>query len=94
MNAFLLALAGYVAGHMRRRVASERFTAQIVISLVASAYYAIGASCLYALFDETAVRISVVHIFLEAIYNAVFVGAFFLLTEWWVNFWQMPVEHV
>src|SRR4051812_25054060 len=38
LNALLLALAGYLAGCLRRRVDSERPAAQIVIGLVSTLY--------------------------------------------------------
>lgn len=94
MNAFLLALAGYLAGRLRRRVASERITAQIVIALVATLYYSLGVKGLYGLFDEGNGGFSFPHFILEAIYNAVFVSALFMLTERWIFLWRIPNEHI
>lgn len=94
MNALLLALAGYLAGHLRRRVASERPTAQLVISIVSTLYYAIGVSWIYSFFNEGGGKFSYAHFFLEGVYNAVFVTAFFVLTERWVQIWRIPQEHI
>lgn len=92
MNSFLLALAGFLAGSFRRRVASERFAAQITIALIATLYYAVGASTIYSMFDESPGRFSLFHFFLQSAYNAVFISVFFLFTEHWAGFWKIPQE--
>lgn len=94
MNAFLLALAGYLAGKLRRRVASERVTTQVVVALIATLYYAAGAAAIYGMFDESAGHFSKFHFLLCAIYNAVFAAAMFALTERWLYLWRIPQEHV
>ncbi len=94
LNALLLALAGYLAGKLRRRVASERMTAQVIISLVATLYYMIGVSTLYSIFDESPGRFSVTHFIIEAIYNGVFAVAFFMFTERWTALWGIQSEHI
>jgi len=94
MNAFLLALAGYLAGKLRRRVASERIPTQVIIALVATLYYAIGAATVYSIFDESPGHFSNIHFILSAIYNALFASALFYLTERWTVLWRIPQEHV
>lgn len=94
INTFLLALAGYLSGQLRRRVASERMTSQLVLSLVASLYYAVGVSTLYRIFDESGRAFSFGHFILEAIYNALFVTVFFAFTERWAASWRIQSEHM
>lgn len=94
LNTFLLALAGYIAGKLRRRVASERQAPQLVISVILTTYYAIGMSQLYGLFDEAGHRFSLLHFILEIIYNGLFVSILFYLTERWIELWRIPEEHL
>ncbi len=94
MNALMLALAGYVAGHLRRRVASERPTAQMVIALVATLYYMLATAGLHAMFDEAQGHFSILHFMLEAVYNVLFATVLFVFTERWVSLWHIPQEHI
>lgn len=89
MNAFLLMLAGYLGGQMRRRVASERLTAQLVIGLVATVLYTVGAQIIYGIFEEPPGRFSFGAFVLKIIYNLLFVSLVFSLAERWVNFWNV-----
>lgn len=93
LNAFLLTFAGYLAGRLRRRVASGRPTAQLVIGLVVTLYYTLGVSNISSLFQESGFRFSTLHVILETIYNALFITIFFYLTERWRSLWKLPQEH-
>ncbi len=94
MNAVLLALAGYMAGKLRRRVASERIATQIVIALVATVYYSAGASAIYSMFDESPGHFSKLHFFLCGLYNGLFAPVLFYITDRWISFWNIPQEHM
>ncbi|MCG3204230.1 MAG: hypothetical protein KCHDKBKB_00940 [Elusimicrobia bacterium] len=94
LNAVILAFAGFLAGTFRRRVASERLTAQVAIALFGTLYYSFGMSTLHNLFDESYGRLSLVHFILKATYNAVFMPVIFYLTERWVNLWRIQQEHM
>ena len=94
LNAFLLTFAGYLAGKLRRRVASERPTAQLAIGLVVTLYYAWGVSNISKLFEESGSRFSYGHVVMEIIFNTLFVTIFFYLTERWRNLWKLPQEQV
>lgn len=94
MNSFLLALAGYLSGKLRRRVASERIATQIVIMIVATFYYAVGASTVYSMFDESPGHFSKLHFLISAIYNGVFAAVAFYLTDRWVALWRISQEHM
>ena len=94
MNALLLTVIGYLAGRLRRRVASERLTAQLVVAVVATIYYAVGASNLHSLFEEAGSRFSFLRFFLEAIYNMLIITVLFLFTERWLRLWKIEPEHM
>lgn len=92
LDAFLLTFIGYVAGQFRRRVAAERLSAQLVMSMVATSLYAWMASLLYGLFDEAGHRFTWSHFFVEIIYNALFVPLVFVAVERWANLWRIDSE--
>ena len=94
MNALLLSVAGYVAGSLRRRVANERLTAQLVIALVSTALYAMGASTLYSIFKEAEDRFSILSFLVGSAFNALFAPAIFSLAERWIDLWRLNREHV
>lgn len=93
ISAFNLALIGFLAGALRRRVASERVTAQLVIGFVATlAQFIVGRSLL-ALF-ETGGRGGFLTFLLQSGMNVVFVPWVFLATERWLDIWGVEREHV
>jgi rod shape-determining protein MreD len=94
MQALLLTLAGYISGSLRRRVASERLSAQMVIAVIATFFYNVGASTLYQMFEEGGGRNSIFSFTVEAVINALFVAAVFSLTERWIYIWKLNHEYV
>ena len=93
LNACLLTLVGYIAGTLRRRVASERLTAQLEIALSATAFYDVGAWFLNDIFDGAAGRTGFVSFGVEAIYNVLLVGGVFAVIERWTEIWRVEMEH-
>jgi rod shape-determining protein MreD len=93
MSAFTLAAVGFLAGALRRRVASERITAQLVIGAVATVVQAVIAGTLLSAF-EGAGRGAVGELILECIMNVVFVPWVFMATERWLDIWAVEREHV
>jgi rod shape-determining protein MreD len=93
VSAFSLALVGFLAGALRRRVASERVTAQLVIGLVATISQAVVWRTLLAAF-ESGGRGSFFAFILQCAMNVVFVPWVFLATERWLDIWAIEREHV
>jgi rod shape-determining protein MreD len=93
ISAFTLALVGFLAGALRRRVASERVTAQLVIGGVATVAQALVTRTLLSAF-ESAGRGSLFEFIVEIGLNVVFVPWVFLATERWLDIWSVEREHV
>jgi rod shape-determining protein MreD len=94
MNALLLPLAGYIAGKLRRRVASERPAAQVAIAIFGTLSYAMGVKILLRLFEPDTSR-SVLHLIaIGGIMNILLVTAIFWAVERWVDIWHTPTEQV
>jgi rod shape-determining protein MreD len=93
ISAFTLALVGFLTGVLRRRVASERVTAQLVIGVVATIFQSACSSVLLSLF-ESAGRGSIGELVLECLMNIVLVPWVFLATERWLDIWAVEREHV
>lgn len=93
VSAFNLALVGFLAGAFRRRMASERVTAQLVIGLVATVVQAIVGRMLLSTF-EAGSRGSLTAFILQCAMNVVFVPWVFLATERWLDIWAIEREHV
>lgn len=94
LNAFVLTLAGYLAGSLRRRVASERTTGQFVIAVVATLYYWVISGLICSLFDESKGQTPHLTIALEILINVVFVSGVFWVIDQWVDFWRLEREHM
>ena len=94
LESLLLALAGYLAGKLRKRVASQRPTAQIFIALGATAYYFGTSSLVTYVLESTLLSISWVAIFLGAVFNVLLVMAVFWVVEWWILIWKINQEHI
>lgn len=94
MNAFLLSMIGYLAGTLRRRVASERLTAQLVIALAATSLYALGAMALNDIFEGNTGRVGLLSFLVEAVYNVLLIGGVFAVTERWADIWRIEREPV
>lgn len=94
INALLFTIVGYLSGTLRRRVASERNSAQLVIAIVATIFYALGVMGVHRMFDEVGGRVSFVHFILNAVFNMLFANLAFYLTERWIDWWGLEREHV
>jgi rod shape-determining protein MreD len=94
MQSFLFSMAGFIAGGLRRRVAGERPGVQIVIALIATLFYCLGAAILNSLFEGGKGRLSFWSFLLEAFLNALAVTAIFAVSERWINLWKLEGEHV
>jgi rod shape-determining protein MreD len=94
LQALLLALTGYLAGSMRRRVASDRPTAQFVTAFIVSFFYWLTVPFIANVFGEFRGARSVVHLIYSALLNVVFVTAVFWITEWWMRLWRVEPEHM
>lgn len=94
LNALILTLAGYVSGKLRRRVASERASGQLVIALIATVYYWLSVSLLYSIFEEGFGEVPLIKVILEMLLNVIFVSAVFWATEWWIDAWRLEREHI
>lgn len=92
MNAFLLALAGYAAGRLRRRVASERPAAQMAIAFFGSLFYSAGVQLLLHYFEPDTHRSILNLFFIGTVLNVLLVIAVFSLTERWLELWQIQPE--
>ena len=94
INALVLTLAGYVAGKLRRRVASERAAGQLVIALVSTLYYWTVVPFFYSVFEEGSGSIPYLTIILEMLLNVVFVSGVFWVVDVWIDFWRLEREHM
>ena len=93
MSALVLTIAGFAAGTLRRRVASERLTGQLVIALTATVYQALMSSFLLSSF-ESAGRINFGSLLVEIVLNAVFVPWIFIAVDKWLDAWAVEREHI
>ena len=93
MSALMLTLAGFTAGALRRRVATERMTGQLVVGLVATVYRALASSFLLSTFEASG-RLNLFVLIVEAILNVVFVTWIFIGVERWLDLWGVEREHV
>lgn len=92
-SAFNLAVVGFVAGALRRRVASERITAQLVIGAVATVAQALIGRGLLSMF-ESARRGSLFEFVVECTMNVILVPWLFVVIERWLDIWSVEREHV
>lgn len=93
LSALTLTIAGFIAGLLRRRVASERMTGQLVVGLVATLYQAITTFFFLSTF-ESAGRINGTVLAVEAVLNVVFVPWIFIGMERWIDICGIEREHV
>ncbi len=91
LNGLLFTLAGYIGGTLRRRVASERPTAQVVIALISTVCYGLGVAAISALFEE-GLRLSFWLLLCQAALNALIAAVIFSLTELWIDLWKLVRE--
>jgi rod shape-determining protein MreD len=94
MNALLLPLAGYIAGKLRRRVASERPAAQIAIAFFGTILYSAGVRILLEIFEPANVRSLLQTILIGGIMNVLLATALFWAVEQWIFVWRLHTEQV
>lgn len=94
MNALLLPLAGYIAGHLRRRVASERPAAQIAIAFFGTLLYGGGVQAILSLFEPSADRSLLPSVLIGGVMNILLVTAIFWAVEKWMDLWMLHPEQV
>lgn len=92
MQSFLFALAGYAAGKLRRRVAGERPSSQLVVGFVTSLYYFSGVALIKIMLVGDPQSPSLPLIILGVLFNVLLVIAVFWVSEWWLNLWQIEKE--
>ena len=93
VSAFNLAAVGFVSGALRRRVASERVTAQLVIGAAATLAQLLVGRALLSLF-ESAGRATIFEFVVECLMNVILVPWVFLAMERWLDIWSVEREHV
>ncbi len=93
LSALILTMAGFVSGLLRRRVASERMTGQLVVGLVATIYQALASFFFLSTF-ESAGRLNPLVLIVEAVLNVVFVPWIFIGMERWLDLWNIEREHI
>ncbi len=93
MSSLILTFAGFLAGALRRRVAAERLTGQLVVGLVATVYQALASSFLLSTFEASG-RLNILVLVVEAVLNVVFVAWVFIGIDRWLDFWGIEREHV
>lgn len=94
LNSFLLALAGYGAGKLRQRVASERPTAQIAIGLAAAFAYEMSALMLHRLFLVGVEREFLKGLLVGSFFNVLLVRFVFYLSDRWLSLWKVHQKEI
>jgi len=94
MNALLLPLAGYVSGKLRRRVASERTTAQVAIAFFGTLLYSAGVRILLEVFEPTVTRSLLHSVLIGGIMNILLATAIFWCMEQWIALWRIHTEQI
>jgi len=94
LQTFLFTLAGYVSGKLRRRVASERPTAQLFIAGAATLYYFVGSIVIMTILENDVPSISWPQILMGVFFNLLLVMTAFWVVEWWIKVWKINRESV
>lgn len=94
VNALVLTLCGYLAGSLRRRVASERTAGQLVIAVVTTLFYWIVSSLVCSMFNESKGSVPYFSFLLETLLNVIFVSGVFWFLDFWIDFWRLEREHM
>ncbi|MFN0117547.1 MAG: rod shape-determining protein MreD [Elusimicrobiota bacterium] len=89
---FLLCLAGFMAGMLQKRVASERPAAQIVIAFFGTCYFSLGTWFIDKFFESGILRIAWTPFFVSMIFNLALVTVIFRITEYWLHFWRIQPD--
>lgn len=94
MNACLLPLAGYISGKLRRRVASERPTAQVAIAFFGTLLYSAGVRILLGIFEPGVARSLLHSVFIGGVMNVLLATAIFWCVEQWIALWRIHTEQI
>lgn len=94
LQSLLFALAGYLAGKLRRRVASERISTQLFIAVITTGYYFLGSYLIRTVLEVGHQAITFTHLFLALFFNILLVTAVFWVMEWWVAVWRVNQENL
>jgi len=94
LNSLLLALGGYISGRLRRRIASERPQAQVVIGLVSTLLYGLFAAIIHLILEEGGERLILVNTVMACILSILVVTAVFWVMERWLRLWQLRQEQI
>jgi len=94
LQSLLLALAGYISGNLRKRVASERPTAQLAVGFFSSFYFFGGTALVkYILVKDTQMT-SIIPLLISTIYDVLLVTVVFWVTSWWLKYWHVLGEKI
>ncbi len=94
INSFLLSVAGYGAGKLRQRVASERAAAQIAIGLIATIVFGMSTLFLHRLFLGRGTQDVMTHLSIAGFFNILLVRFVFWLVDRWLFLWKYRHEEV
>lgn len=94
VQALLFTILGYVAGRLRRRVASDRAMGQIVVGFITTLLFGAGFNVIASQFEPNLHRISLVHLLLQAILNAALTPIVFILVDRWIDLWRIDRERI
>lgn len=92
LQAFSLTAVGYAAGMIRRRMASERLTAQWVSALAATVLNTLLNAVARNMFEESAGRTTVQGFAVALLFNLALVNGMFLFMERWAALWRVEAE--
>ena len=88
LQSLILTILGYLAGRLRRRVASERPTGQLVIGFVSTMFYSLGISFVGQSFESGIQRAPFLSVLVSGILNALVMPVMFFVVERWSLLWR------
>jgi len=94
LETLLYSVAGYVAGKLRRRVASERQPAQMFVGFAVSVYYFLGLYAVRSFFGEAVDGPSWFGTIFSIMINVVLTPAIFWLVGFWIDRWALHQEYI
>lgn len=94
LQALLFTILGYVAGRLRRRVASDRAMGQIVVGFMTTLLYGAGFNFLAGQFEPGVQRLSLTHLLLQSLLNAALTPIVFILVDRWIDLWRIDRERI
>jgi rod shape-determining protein MreD len=83
LQSFLFSAIGYFAGHLRRRIDTERPIPQVVVALLGTVVYSLGSTLIRSVLEQAGQRISLPLFLLQCAYNAALaIPVFWIMTGW------------